>query len=210
MANPPRVLRVVCNVDRNWEFLRLSPNKTWEGYIGGGIATMLMGWYFPLVVGNRRWLVCSFRELQLARLDEASGGFDSTTSSIACNNDSMFERQDCSLASGLIRFGCLPAQVHGFVLSIFASIVAPFGGFFASAIKRAYNIDDFDSVIPGHGGAMDRLDCQFIMAMATYVHCKTFLPGMGDVVNDVMDAISELNEEQVREVYERVSKLVQA
>ena len=38
----------------------------------------------------------------------------------------------------------------------FASSVAPFGGFFASAIKRAYGIKDFDSFIPGHG-RMDAL-----------------------------------------------------
>ena len=190
----------------SWEFLRLSPNKTWEGYIGGGVATMLMGWFFPLAVGSRRWLVCSFRELQLARLGEGDGGVDPATSSVVCNHDSIFEWQECSLAGGLLRFGCLPAQVHGLVLSVFASIVAPFGGFFASAIKRAYNIDDFDSVIPGHGGAMDRLDCQFIMALATFVHCRTFLPGTADAVHEVMESIAELSEEQIREVYQRLSR----
>ena len=45
----------------------------------------------------------------------------------------------------------LPRQLHGLCLGTFASIVAPFGGFFASAIKRAYNLKDFSAIIPGHG-----------------------------------------------------------
>jgi phosphatidate cytidylyltransferase len=44
-----------------------------------------------------------------------------------------------------------PIQLHGLAYGVFASLVAPFGGFFASAIKRAYNKKDFDSFIPGHG-----------------------------------------------------------
>ena len=34
-------------------------------------------------------------------------------------------------------------------LAMFASLVAPFGGFFASAVKRAYNVKDFESYLPG-------------------------------------------------------------
>jgi len=43
------------------------------------------------------------------------------------------------------------------------------------AIKRAFSIKDFDSIIPGHGGLMDRLDCQLIMAMYTRVHYITWV-----------------------------------
>jgi predicted CDP-diglyceride synthetase/phosphatidate cytidylyltransferase len=48
-------------------------------------------------------------------------------------------------------------------------------GFLASAMKRAYGIKDFDSLIPGHGGVMDRMDCQFLMALCTWVHYNTFV-----------------------------------
>lgn len=54
-------------------------------------------------------------------------------------------------------------------------MIAPFGGFYASAIKRTYNLKDFDSVIPGHGGVMDRMDCQFITALFTSVYYNTFI-----------------------------------
>ncbi|KAI7895722.1 phosphatidate cytidylyltransferase [Mucor mucedo] len=63
-------------------------------------------------------------------------------------------------------------QFHGMVIGIFASIVAPFGGFFSSAVKRAGKIKDFGQWIPGHGGLLDRVDCQLFMAVFTFVYFK--------------------------------------
>lgn len=54
----------------------------------------------------------------------------------------------------------LPVQWHALCLGLFASIIAPFGGFFASGFKRAFKIKDFGDSIPGHGGITDRMDCQ--------------------------------------------------
>ena len=48
-----------------------------------------------------------------------------------------------------------PFQIHALALSIFASTIGPFGGFFASGFKRAFKIKDFGDTIPGHGGFMD-------------------------------------------------------
>merc|ERR1740121_2238153 len=66
------------------------------------------------------------------------------------------------------------AQIHALCLGLFASFAAPFGGFLSSAIKRAYGIKDFNNLIPGHGGMMDRFDCQFVMFLCTFVHIRTF------------------------------------
>nr|GEX52013.1 phosphatidate cytidylyltransferase 1-like [Tanacetum cinerariifolium] len=53
----------------------------------------------------------------------------------------------------------MPVQWHALGLGLFASIIAPFEGFFASGFKRAFKIKDFGDSIPGHGET-DRMDCQ--------------------------------------------------
>ena len=45
-----------------------------------------------------------------------------------------------------------PVYFHTMIVSMFASLIAPFGGFFASGLKRAFKIKDFGHTIPGHGG----------------------------------------------------------
>ena len=52
---------------------------------------------------------------------------------------------------------------HTFFLGLFASLLAPLGGIFASGFKRAIKIKDFANLIPGHGGVTDRMDCQILM-----------------------------------------------
>ncbi|KAI9481378.1 MAG: phosphatidate cytidylyltransferase [Benjaminiella poitrasii] len=59
---------------------------------------------------------------------------------------------------------------HAIAIAVYSSIAAPFGGFFASALKRASGIKDFGNLIPGHGGITDRLDCQLFMALFAYVY----------------------------------------
>ncbi len=44
------------------------------------------------------------------------------------------------------------------VLAFFASIMAQFGDLAASVIKRECGIKDFGSLLPGHGGILDRFD----------------------------------------------------
>lgn len=68
-----------------------------------------------------------------------------------------------------------PIQIHGLYYGLFASLIAPFGGFFSSAIKRAYKKKDFDSFIPGHGGVMDRMDCHFIMLAFNSFYYRSFI-----------------------------------
>lgn len=69
----------------------------------------------------------------------------------------------------------MSSHFHVFILSLFASIVGPFGGFFASGLKRSIKIKDFSNLIPGHGGISDRMDCQMIMGSFTYFYLNTFL-----------------------------------
>jgi len=52
---------------------------------------------------------------------------------------------------------------------LLASSIAPFGGFLASTIKRAYGVKDFGSFIPGHGGVVDRVDCLMVVVGIVWV-----------------------------------------
>ena len=169
-------------------FFPLSPNKTWEGFVGAALITCAAGFYLPTVLAKSGWLRCSFNEL------DASG---------SCSTVSTLYTPSATLALPFVaiddveRFGfgrIAPIQVHGVVMALFASLVAPFGGLFASVVKRAYGLKDFDNIIPGHGGFMDRLDCQMVMILFTYVYLTTFVaprtaPGGGGGAHDSFAAI---------------------
>jgi len=68
-------------------------------------------------------------------------------------------------------------QLHALLFAAFASMVAPFGGFFASGFKRAFKIKDFGNTIPGHGGFTDRMDCQLVMGSFTFVYLTYVIIG---------------------------------
>jgi phosphatidate cytidylyltransferase len=68
-----------------------------------------------------------------------------------------------------------PFVLHSLSLSVFSSVIGPFGGFFASGFKRAFKIKDFGDIIPGHGGIMDRFDCQYLMATFVNVYISSFI-----------------------------------
>lgn len=65
-------------------------------------------------------------------------------------------------------------RTDGLVLAAVASTVAPFAGFLASVIKRAYGRKDFGDAFPGHGGFVDRLDCQLIFAPFVYLYLSLY------------------------------------
>ena len=81
---------------------RVSPNKTWEGFVGGiGSATIL---------GTTLWWATPFNPWQAAGM---------------------------SLVVTLLGFA---------------------GGLTMSAIKRDQGVKDYGTLIPGHGGVLDRMD----------------------------------------------------
>jgi phosphatidate cytidylyltransferase len=69
----------------------------------------------------------------------------------------------------------IESKKHALVIAAYSSIVAPFGGFLASIVKRAYGKKDFSDKIPGHGGLIDRLDCQIVAAPFVYLYLKRFV-----------------------------------
>jgi phosphatidate cytidylyltransferase len=97
---------------------KISPNKTWEGWMGAMVSTIMFS--FPL-----------YKAL--------------------FQNSVSYDR-------------------HAFVLALYCAVIAPFGGFLASTVKRAYGKKDFGSLIAGHGGLIDRLDCQLVTAPFVYLY----------------------------------------
>jgi len=102
-----------------------------------------------------------------------------------------------------------PIQLHGLVYGLFAAIVAPFGGFMASAIKRAYGIKDFESFFPGHGGLMDRMDCQLLMLAFTTVHYNTFIATQLPSVEALLVGASQLTYENQVHLYEQLGMQIE-
>ena len=55
-------------------------------------------------------------------------------------------------------FGFEPNYIKGVIVAVVCSIASQFGDLAASCIKREHGVKDFGSIMPGHGGVLDRFD----------------------------------------------------
>lgn len=101
-------------------FERISPKKSWEGFIGGLLFSILAG-----------YLIAYFTE----------------------------------------------ANITQFVLyGLVASIVGTLGDLVESMLKRSLKIKDSGTIIPGHGGILDRFDAVFfVIPVIYYLHYYIFV-----------------------------------
>lgn len=97
-----------------------------------------------------------------------------------------------------------PFVLHSLALSVFSSVIGPFGGFFASGFKRAFKIKDFGDIIPGHGGIMDRFDCQYLMATFVNVYISSFIRTPSP--QKLYQHLLTLNTEDLRKIYASISE----
>lgn len=146
--------------------LQLSPNKTFEGFFGAIIWTALFAFLFTGHCASFKWMVCPAVELTWA-----------VHPSVDCTPHRIFRQLPTVDLPALWPAGIplRPVQLHMVAVALFASFVGPFGGFLASGLKRAFDIKDFAAFLPGHGGLMDRNDCQMLTALFTTVYVTTFI-----------------------------------
>ncbi|KIH63139.1 phosphatidate cytidylyltransferase [Ancylostoma duodenale] len=164
--------------------IKLSPKKTWEGFIGGAISTVFFGVLLSYSLYNRPFFVCPVEDYYI----------DNTN----CTIPSSFQLQQYPLPRPLSwiftalkrdpHVYIFPFVGHAIVMALFASLLGPFGGFFASGFKRAFKIKDFGDVIPGHGGLMDRFDCQLLMGtfVSVYIHTFIRVPNPAKLVTQIL------------------------
>ncbi|MFS7940753.1 putative phosphatidate cytidylyltransferase [Helianthus anomalus] len=147
--------------------IKISPRKTWEGFIGASVTTVIAAFFLANVLGHYRWMTCPRR--------------DFSTGWLECDPGPLFKPEIFELPREITQvlpwkeMLVLPVQWHALCLGLFASVIAPFGGFFASGFKRAFKIKDFGGSIPGHGGFTDRMDCQMVMAVFAYIYHQSFV-----------------------------------
>jgi len=170
-------------------FVKLSPNKTWEGFLGAAATTLAFSIPMCSYALEHRWFVCPAEYA------------DSLSDCILPTAWTIQEWDLPDLAINVLRYlghdqqtvWFAPVYMHGLILAAFASLIAPFGGFFASGMKRAHGIKDFDSIFPGHGGFYDRFDCQLIMGLCTYVHYVTFIRTSAMSLGAVYNMVDQLS-----------------
>ena len=120
-------------IGRHKLFPRISPGKSWEGSIGGGIVVLLVA-----------YLIYLFDSGQLTYLADA--GFRS---------------------SGMLTM----AQWLG--LGLVVVVFGTWGDLVESLFKRTLGIKDSGSILPGHGGMLDRFDSSLLAIPAAVVYLYT-------------------------------------
>ena len=122
----------------------ISPKKSWEGAIAGTIFATVLASSFALFYGY-----VFYPGTWLGDMLNATGEL-----TLLDNFSSLGENYSLWVQALII----VPVTFLG---SIFAQI----GDLVASRLKRTYNIKDFGTILPGHGGLLDRFDSVLFVAM---------------------------------------------
>lgn len=181
------------------QLIKISPKKTVEGFVGAWICTIIFGFVMTNFLMQYKYFICPVTDLGA-----------NVWTGLDCIPNPVFVAQPYRLGAWLginKTFWIAPIQGHIMVFATFASLIAPFGGFFASGLKRTFNIKDFGDSIPGHGGMTDRMDCQFIMGLFSYMYYQSFIAVYKTSVGGVIEsAIIGLTVEEQIEVIKGLSK----
>lgn len=179
------IMAYVCGITiGRTPLIKISPKKTVEGFLGAWLFTMIAAILLTYLSASSDYMVCPMDRVGVSAFSEHT-----------CVRDAVFVARDYNFFN-LHTFHFAPIYIHSVVLATFASLVAPFGGFFASGTKRAFKAKDFGDTIPGHGGITDRFDCQFVMGFFSCIYYDTFIKTPGyPSFRVVWDAVTMLSYE---------------
>ncbi|KAF4447739.1 phosphatidate cytidylyltransferase [Fusarium austroafricanum] len=179
------------------QLIKLSPKKTVEGFVGAWIMTIIFAMLLSSLMMRSKYFICPVNDLGA-----------NVFTGLKCDPNPVFlpktyELPELFFLPDTANFSVTiaPMQIHALNLATFASLIAPFGGFFASGLKRTFKIKDFGDSIPGHGGITDRMDCQFIMGFFSYMYFHTFIAIHKVSLGSVLEtAITSLNPDEQLEL----------
>lgn len=103
------------SIGKNRLFERVSPKKTWEGTVGGGVLCMITAWIISIF----------FTELNI---------------------------------------------INWLVMGALVVVFSTYGDLFESMFKRSIKAKDSGSILPGHGGILDRFDGVIMAVPFVYVY----------------------------------------
>jgi len=109
-------------IGRHKMFPRISPGKSWEGFLAGTAGVFVAAYILKITV-NRSWLSVGV----------------------------------------------------AMELAVMVCVLGPLGDLSESLVKRELGIKDMSSLIPGHGGIMDRFDSMFFTAAVSYYFLRYFV-----------------------------------